>query len=367
MTGTNVNSKLRRGWTTGTCAAAATAAACEALATGKFPDPVTISLPGGQQPSFKLAKKMLRGNRAIASIVKDAGDDPDVTHGAEIEVAVQVKSVNTGIIFKAGSGVGIVTLPGLPIPVGEPAINPTPRKMIKSIISKIAESKKGPADVEVTISIPDGETLAKKTMNAKLGIKGGLSILGTTGIVIPYSCASWVHSIHRGVDVARAAGLKHLLAATGTTSGKTLSTAYPSLSEQAAIDMGDFAGGLLKYLRKNPVEKLTLGGGFGKLTKFANGAMDLHSSRSFINFKFLSNELARLGASITIVQRAAVANTALEVLELAREAHLPLADIIAARSRELALSILSGGTDVEVMIADRQGNKVGHAGFKYYG
>ena len=200
---------LRRGWTTGACAAAAARAAFAALLTGRFPDPVTIRLPRGQTPSFALALAEQATARARAGIVKDAGDDPDVTHGALIVAELAWAAPGRGIRFRAGEGVGTVTRPGLPLAVGEPAINPAPRAMIREALADLAEANGAPPpDVTVTIAIPGGERLAEKTMNARLGIVGGLSVLGTTGIVVPYSCASWIHAIHRGIDVARAAGLR---------------------------------------------------------------------------------------------------------------------------------------------------------------
>ncbi|MGY8995670.1 MAG: cobalt-precorrin-5B (C(1))-methyltransferase CbiD, partial [Alphaproteobacteria bacterium] len=187
---------LRRGWTTGACATAASTAAFQALATGAFPDPVTITLPGGQEPSFDLVKKELSGGTATASVIKDAGDDPDVTHGAEIIVTVTPGEPGTGVTFRAGEGVGMVTKPGLPIPPGEPAINPKPREMMAGAIAQIAKRYGIPGDVLLEISIVGGAEIAKDTWNPRLGIVGGLSVLGTTGVVIPYSCSSWIHSIH---------------------------------------------------------------------------------------------------------------------------------------------------------------------------
>ncbi|MDJ0896152.1 MAG: cobalt-precorrin-5B (C(1))-methyltransferase CbiD, partial [Alphaproteobacteria bacterium] len=197
---------LRRGWTTGACAAAAAKAAFEALLTGRFPDPVSIRLPGGERPSFALTGASLGPESARAGVVKDAGDDPDITHGATVQASVEL-TTNGGVSFLAGEGVGTVTKAGLPVPPGEPAINPGPRQMIADALADVAEAHDAPLDVAVTISIPDGERMAQQTMNPRLGIVGGLSILGTTGVVIPYSCASWIHSIHRGIDVARAEGL----------------------------------------------------------------------------------------------------------------------------------------------------------------
>jgi cobalt-precorrin-5B (C1)-methyltransferase len=178
---------LRRGWTTGTCAAAAAKAAYVALAGGEFPDPVSVTLPRGEQPSFALAMTRRAADTATAGVVKDAGDDPDVTHGALVCATLRLGVPGSGISFRAGPGVGTVTRPGLPIPPGEPAINPVPRQMIRTAIAEAAAERgaKAPADVEVEISIPGGETLAQRTLNGRLGIVGGLSILGTTGIVVP--------------------------------------------------------------------------------------------------------------------------------------------------------------------------------------
>ncbi|MGO4816002.1 cobalt-precorrin-5B (C(1))-methyltransferase CbiD, partial [Cupriavidus sp. 2MCAB6] len=177
-----------------------------------------------------------------------------------------------GIVFRAGEGVGTVTLPGLPLPVGEPAINPMPREMIRQALTEVIAATGGPRDVSVTIAIPGGEALAGKTMNPRLGIVGGLSILGTTGIVIPFSCAAWIHSIHRGIDVARATGLTHVAGATGSTSEAAIRRLH-GLSEQALIDMGDFAGGMLKYLRRHPVHRVTVAGGFAKMVKLGQGML----------------------------------------------------------------------------------------------
>ncbi|MEA2739618.1 MAG: cobalt-precorrin-5B (C1)-methyltransferase, partial [Acetobacteraceae bacterium] len=209
---------LRRGWTTGTCAAAASRAAYEALLTGVFPDPVPVLLPGGARPSFALAIEALGADFARAGVVKDAGDDPDVTHGALIVATVRPGPLGSGVIFRAGEGVGTVTRAGLPLPPGEPAINPIPREMIRTAIAEVAATHGGSGDVVVEISIPGGEKIAERTLNHRLGIVGGLSILGTTGIVVPYSCSAWIHSIYRGIDIARAAGLRHVAGATGSTS-----------------------------------------------------------------------------------------------------------------------------------------------------
>ena len=291
----NEDRPLRRGWTTGSCATAAAKAAYQALLTGAFPDPVTITLPGGQTPAFALATHDLSDESAFAAVIKDAGDDPDVTHGALVSVAVRLATAGSGITFKAGEGVGTVTRPGLPIPPGEPAINPVPRKMIAQAITEVAEAHGGSGDVKVEISIPGGAELAKRTLNGRLGIVGGLSILGTTGIVIPYSCASWIHSIHRGIDVARAANLTHIAASTGDTSEKAVQNFY-GFDEIALIDMGDFAGGTLKYLKTHPIEKLTISGGFAKMTKLGQGLLDLHSKHGAVDTNWLAERASELDA-----------------------------------------------------------------------
>ena len=338
--------ELRRGWTTGACAAAATKAAFAALLTGKFPDPVSIRLPKGETPSFALALEGKGEGWAQAGIIKDAGDDPDVTHGCT--VIATVRMTGKGITFKAGPGVGTVTKPGLPIPVGEPAINPAPREMMRKVIEEL-----GGRDVEIEISIPDGEAIAQKTWNPRLGIIGGLSILGTTGIVHPFSCAAWIASIHRGVDVARAMGLTHIAGCTGSTSEDAV-RAHFNLPLEAMMDMGDFAGGLLKYVREHPVARVTIGGGFGKITKLAQGAMDLHSGRSQVDFEWL----AKL-APENLREDVRGANTAQQVLEMLGPT---LAQKVAREAKEQVAKILRGSpVAADIMIIDRRGEIIAHA------
>jgi cobalt-precorrin-5B (C1)-methyltransferase len=351
---------LRKGWTTGACAAAAARAAYEALLTGRFPDPVTIMLPGGQRPAFALAQRGLQEGRATAGVRKDAGDDPDVTHGALILATVEMGPAGAGIAFRAGEGVGTVTRPGLQLPPGEPAINPGPRGMIVRAIHDAADQCGGSGDVIVTVSVPGGAALAEKTLNARLGIVGGISILGTTGIVVPYSCAAWIHSIHRGIDVARAAGLTHLAAATGSTSEAAVKAMY-DLPDMALLDMGDFVGGTLKYLRQHPVPWLTIAGGFGKLAKLAAGHLDLHSGRSQVDVTHLATLIDELGAPAAIAQRARAARSAGEVLELASAARIDLADAVARRAREVTLAALAE-TAIDVVVFDRAGRRIGQAG-----
>ena len=353
--------QLRRGWSTGACATAATRAAYTALLTGRFPDPVIVTLPRGERPSFPLVRAERGSGFAEAAVIKDAGDDPDVTHGATVAVRVGSAPPGAGVVFRAGEGVGTVTLPGLPVAVGEPAINPAPRRMMSTVIAELATAHGASGDVEITVSIPGGEKLAKRTWNPRLGIVGGLSILGTTGIVIPYSCSSWIHSIRSGIDVARATGVSHVAGSTGATSEAAVKRMY-GLDDTALLDMGDFVGGMLKYMRKRPLQWVTIAGGFGKMSKLAAGQLDLHSRRGTVDFEALAAALSDLGAPSGIVAQARAANTASQVLVLAQDAGVPLADWVARRAREVVLATLSGRTAVDVAVFDREGTLLGHAG-----
>jgi cobalt-precorrin-5B (C1)-methyltransferase len=234
--------------------------------------------------------------------------------------------------------------------------------MIRDTLLDLAEANgAAPPDLTVTIAIPGGERLAEKTMNRRLGIVGGLSVLGTTGIVVPYSCSSWIHAIHRGIDVARAAGFDHIAAATGNTSERAVQRLY-GLPEAALIDMGDFAGGTLKYLRRHPVSRLTLAGGFAKLAKLAQGHLDLHSSRSRIDPATLAGMLAALGADRATVAAVTEADSAGAILDIAGVRRAALAAAVARRAREVALATLSGKTAVEVAIVDRAGDFLARVG-----
>ncbi len=347
--------KLQRGWTTGACATAATKAALTALITGEFPDPVAIVLPKGEAPHFPLCYEAVNDAGAFAGIVKDAGDDPDVTHGATIISHVIPLEPGSGVVFKAGDGVGMVTKAGLPIAPGEPAINPVPRQMMRDVIGEICAQHMLPPDIQVTISIPGGDKIAEQTWNPRLGIVGGLSVLGTTGVVHPFSCSAWIHSIHRGIDVARAAGFDRVIAATGSTSESAAQAVY-DLPETALLDMGDFAGGVLKYLRNHPVPNLTLAGGFAKMVKLAQGALDLHSGRSQVDFEWLATEVEKLTGNQSLNERILNANTAAEVLELSLENHLDLPGSIARKALATTNKTLRDApVTVEVMIVDRGG------------
>ncbi|WP_417727913.1 cobalt-precorrin-5B (C(1))-methyltransferase [Roseovarius sp.] len=339
---------LRRGWTTGACATAATRAALCLLWGEGAVSRVRISLPRGETPEFDIAHHAVGEGWAEAGVIKDAGDDPDVTHGAMI--IARVSPSDGGVVFRAGEGVGRVTMPGLPIPPGEPAINPVPRQMMETTVRDMAERLSESPDIEITVSVPGGAALAQKTWNPRLGIKGGLSILGTTGIVRPFSCAAWIASIHRGIDVARETGLIHVAGCTGATSERVVQKLY-GLPDHAMLDMGDFAGGLLKYLAKHPLPRLTIGGGIGKMVKLAQGARDLHSGRSQVDFAALADVLAMPDVKDM--------NTALQAYEFAGK---DMAIWVAIEGRAKVLAMLPQGVEVDTVVIDRSGTILARAG-----
>ncbi len=352
---------LRRGWTTGACATAAAKSACAALLTGTFPDPITITLPSGATTDFTLAETALTAGAATAGIVKDAGDDPDVTHGALVRATVTRAPVGAGIVFRAGEGVGTVTRPGLPIPPGEPAINPVPRAMIRQALAEIA----GPApDFIVEIAIPGGVVLAERTLNARLGIVGGLSILGTTGVVIPFSCAAWIDSIHRGIDVARAIGLTHVAGSTGRTSERAVQALH-GLDDTGLIEMGDFVGGMLKYLRRHPIPRVTVAGGLAKITKLAQGRLDLHSNRHAVDRSALADLAASCGGTAELAARIMAANTTAAVFALAADERIGLAEAVAEAAWTTAAAVLEpAAIDLEIAMFDHTGALAASTGFR---
>lgn len=359
-----LTTNLRFGWTTGTCATASVNAAYIAMMTGEFPDRVTIVTPSGKNADLAIvattSDEDQNGKWFEAGVIKDAGDDPDVTHGALIKAKIRKGLIGSGVTFSAGEGVGIVTKPGLPIEVGEPAINPVPRSMMGSAVAELAVALNGPVDIAIEISVPDGAALAHKTWNPRLGIEGGISILGTTGVVRPFSCSAWIASIHRGIDVARANDLPHVIGSTGATSEAYGKTHY-QLPDIALLDMGDFVGGMLKYMRHHPVPNLTILGGFGKMVKMAQGAVDLHSARSQVDFGRLSAMAEPLGFDAAAV---AGANTVLEVVQSANETQRSaLAHLIAEAAHAAALTHLRGApVNLEIIIMSRDGQPLGRAG-----
>lgn len=352
---------LRYGYTTGACATATSLAAASRLLTGIESDSIDIALPRGPSARFRLEYCRLTERGAEAATIKDAGDDPDVTHGALIFAQVAL-SAAPGVRFHAGPGVGTVTLPGLPIPVGEPAINPTPRRMITEHLAQRAVATDYRGGFDVAIGVENGAVLALKTLNPRLGIVGGLSILGTTGIVRPFSCSAYIASIQQAMDVARVNGLTHIAACTGAASERLLRTHY-GLPDLALIEMGDFAGAVLKHLRRAPIPRLSLAGGFGKISKLAAGHLDLHSCHSSIDLALLAVEAAALGADMPLQQAIRAANTSQQALALAHAAGWPLGERICVMARDQVRAILPSAVAVEVWAIDREGQPVGHADF----
>ncbi|MBF8740533.1 MULTISPECIES: cobalt-precorrin-5B (C(1))-methyltransferase [Pseudomonas] len=351
---------LRSGLTTGSCATATSLAAARLLLTGEPADAVGITLPKGKQVQMRLEFCRLTAEGAEAGTLKDAGDDPDVTHGALLYSQVRLLDA-PGVRFVAGAGVGTVTRPGLVLAVGEPAINPVPRQMIREHLQRLADECGHEGGFEVTVNVRDGEQLALKTMNPRLGILGGLSILGTSGIVRPFSCSAYIASIQQGIDVAHTNGYTHIAACTGNASEDTMRRVY-GLPEIALIEMGDFVGAVLKHLRKVPVPRLTLCGGFGKISKLAAGHMDLHSRSSSIDLPQLAGWAANLGADAALQASIIGANTSQQALALAHAAGIPLGDAVCAHALAFARSVVPAQVQVEVFAIDRQGGIVGKAG-----
>ncbi len=365
---------LRTGLTTGCCATACCVGAARALLAARLSPSntidsskaqpqssvnVSVQLPGGSSVTLHLSNVQANDRSATAETIKDAGDDPDVTHGAK--VFVELKCIpEKAVLFRAAEGVGVVTRPGLPVPVGEPAINPVPRKMMREHLQHLAEQSGYQGGFEVAVGIENGSLLAQKTMNPRLGIVGGLSILGTTGIVRPYSCSAYVASIHQGVDVACASDVRHLAAVTGSNSESAIRKHY-QLPDLAIIEMGDLVGALLKYVKRTPVSKLTICGGFGKISKLANGYLDLHSRASSINFRHLAKLASESGAPEQLTERVRLSNTSSEALSYCQEASIDLAGGVCRAALRQAKKRVPSTIELEILSVDRQGHVVGQA------
>ena len=331
---------LRKGYTTGTCAAAAAKAAAIAFFTGRKIKEVQTILPAGEAVTLPVYRCEIGKDTATASVIKDAGDDPDVTNGAEIiaeiqgqgprvkgqgDKAFQFTVYSLQFTVYGGKGVGIVTKPGLAIPIGEPAINPVPRKMIEESVKEAvgylnSELRTPNSELYLTLSVPDGEEIAKKTMNARLGITGGISILGTTGIVEPLSLSAYRHSIVCALDVAVASGCREIVFSTGRSSEKAAEKDL-MLPEEAFILVGDHMGFALKEVRsqKSRVKKITIVGQFGKFSKLAAGHFETHCSDSSIELQFLANLAKDADANKDIIESIRNANTARQVFFILKE------------------------------------------------
>lgn len=345
---------MRTGFTTGACAAAAAKAAALAL-TGQQPvASITIRLPVGREVTFAIARCEFSRSEASCSVIKDAGDDPDATHGAEI-VARVWRAAEPAIL--GGIGVGRVTLPGLGLEVGGPAINQVPREMIAAAVAAITADP-----LVVEISVPDGERIAKKTLNARLGILGGISILGTTGIVHPYSTEAWHASVMQAIDVAAANGQRVVAITTGGRSESYCRALFPELPEVALIEMGQFAGDALIRARERGMKMVILGGMIGKLSKLADGHLNLHSSSSAVDPRFLATIAAVLDASDEVVAAVRGANSARHIQEIVLAAGLDRFFYeICRRVSTFAEAHVEGAVQVETLLFDTSGRLLGRA------
>lgn len=351
---------LRCGLTTGSCATACASAAALWLLRGEKPRRMEISLPRARR-TLAIDRYMPLADGAVrAETTKDAGDDPDVTHGATVFVELRLLE-SPGFEFAAGEGVGTVRSAGLPLDPGEAAINPGPRQMIIANLGELAESCGYAGGFHITVGILGGERLARRTMNARIGITGGLSVLGTTGIVRPFSCSAWVAAIRQGVSVACANGVQCLAATTGSRSEGFVRRRY-GLSDMALIEMGDMAGALLKAVRRGSgVRQLVLAGGFAKMSKLALGRADLHSRAGGVDFARLAQWCADAGADARLADAMAAAPNAMAALQLADGANLALADMVCARARRHVAGVLGDAVELHLWALDRNGRPLGSA------
>ena len=345
--------KLRTGWTTGTCAAAAAKAAASALASGRLQTRVDVKLPGKgreRRVEFDVERCDLGGSWAEAVVIKDAGDDPDVTDGAHLTARVSWLE-RQGLELDRGDGVGSVTKPGLGLPVGGPAINTVPRRMISYSVEEVLDPDE--RGVRVVISVPGGEKMAEKTTNARLGIVGGISILGTTGIVRPFSTAAWAASVVQAIDVMGAQGHKTFVLSTGGLTEKAAMRLLPDLEEVNFVEVGDFTGQAIKKAVENGLERCFFVGMAGKISKLAAGVMMTHWTRSKVDNDLLAKITLEAGGSTNLVEEVKGANTARHAYELWRSAHLDRgADLLCQQAAENLAEYAKGKLEVHVILVD---------------
>ena len=305
---------LRTGFTTGACSAAAAKAAMRSFLTGKILDKIQTTLPNGEKVTFDLHRCELNENGSLCSIIKDGGDDPDCTHGAEM-IAKVTPTLTEGIQLEGGVGVAQVTKPGLGLEVGGPAINPVPKQNITAMV--LEELDESPYEgAEITISVPDGEERAKKTINARLGLLGGISILGTTGIVLPYSTSAFIASVVQSIGLAEAEGESEVALTTGGRSESYAMKLLPQLGETAFIQVGDYIGIAIRNSIRKKMDRINIVAMMGKLSKMADGRMMTHASASEVNMAMLADLAQDVGASDEVCEDIRGANTARHVLEI---------------------------------------------------
>jgi cobalt-precorrin-5B (C1)-methyltransferase len=342
--------KLKTGYTTGTCATAAAKSALLALIQQARIDEITVHLPVGKLATLKIDQLSISKESCTSTVIKDAGDDPDVTNGAKICATVTWNDSGQ-IKLLGGIGVGKVTRPGLPVAVGEPAINPTPRKMILHAANSVLQDHHIQTGIDITIFVPDGEKIAKKTMNAQLGIIGGISILGTRGIVIPFSTAAYRATLAVTIKASAENGLKHLVLTTGGRSEKYAKGVYPDLDPMAFHEAGEFIGFALKKCLTYGVKKATICGMMGKFSKLAKGELMLHSSKSSVDFHFLAGLAAEAGANSDLQDQIKNANTANHVGEIIMENQLDqFFEVLNNYVLKVCKQKTAGQLDIEILL-----------------
>ncbi|GAB3213975.1 cobalt-precorrin-5B (C(1))-methyltransferase [Marinactinospora thermotolerans] len=349
---------LRTGWTTGTCASAAAKAAAHALATGRPVEVVEVALPSGRRVTFAPQRcELLSPDRAEAVVVKDAGDDPDVTHGAHVTATV-TRRAEAGLELDGGVGVGVVTRPGLGLEPGSPAINPVPREMITRAVREVIDVEH--QGVRVVISVPEGERMARKTTNARLGILGGISILGTTGIVRPFSTASWRASVEQAVAVMAAQGETTLVLCTGGRTEKGAMLRHPELPEVCFVEVGDFTGAALRRAVEHGVRRVVFVGMAGKLTKLAAGVLMTHYTRSKVSTGLLGEITRAVGGGEELAREVAAANTGRHAYELWEAAGLlgSAGTELCRRVARVLARFTDGALETEVAMVDFTGRRV---------
>jgi len=354
---------LRRGYTTGSCAAAAAKGAAILLITGEMPEKVILQLPAGFPHTFELTGgRRQAGQSASCATIKDAGDDPDATHRARIEATVSWREA-PGVEIDGGRGVGRVTKPGLPVPVGEAAINPVPRRMIREAVSQVLQKHGAAArGVRVVISVPEGETIALKTLNPRLGIVGGISILGTRGVVTPFSTEAYKASVRQAISVAAATGNRQIVLTTGGSSEKYAMAMFKELPEEAFVQMGEYVGFSLQHAAAFGISKITLVGMAGKFSKIAQGAMLIHSKNAPVDFQFLSRISREAGAAEELAAEIAAANTASQVVDLMTEAGNDcFFELLCRHACRHCLQHMAGGMTVEIILTTMKGRVLGRA------
>jgi cobalt-precorrin-5B (C1)-methyltransferase len=306
---------LRSGYTTGTTATAATKAALYALISGKPVQDVTVQLPKGGAATLKIAWTKMNGHAVTSAAIKDGGDDPDATHGAEICSTVFYSNDIGKIKIDGGKGVGRVTKPGLGLQIGEAAINPTPMKMLVEAVVQVANEQLKSHGIGVEVTVPKGEEIARKTDNPRLGIMGGISILGTTGIVLPYSTASFAASIRQSLDVAIAMGADTVVLTTGGRSEDFAKVLF-KFQDHCFVQMGDFSGYSVKQCATKKIKKAIIAGFIGKLTKMAMGVKQTHVAGSHVDMEFMARLAIQCNASPDVASEIRGANTARHVAEI---------------------------------------------------